>query len=176
MSKSNKQDIEYIDLSDLIKDPLKNDKIPWKCIFYKAWFSFARLFKNPYGKKKHELNLLEQVEILINTGEPGFAIEACRSYIILHRIVENTRARRRLERWVTRLIEIYLICVFGFMLSNYFFKFNADNTVIVTLLSTTTVNIVALGIILVKGLFHEAESKDVSKEYPISTDQEKKQV
>lgn len=120
------------------------------------------------------MDLLEQVELILNDGkiDNGEVVGICEKYISLHRIVENTRARRRLEKWVTRLICWYLIVVVLVLLlltsisTPYcdWMRFSMDETVIIALLTTTTVNIVALGIILVRGLFHERETKDLAEE------------
>lgn len=89
--------------------------------------------------------------------------ELIRKLLEMHRIEQNTKARRRLERWVTRLIVIYLLVVLGVFLfyavgSNLYFKgvkigIEISDAVMVTILSTTTVNIIGLAIILVRGLF-----------------------
>lgn len=124
-------------------------------------------------QRKKTLDLLEQVELILNDGkiDNGKVVDICEKYISLHRIVENTRARRRLEKWVTRLICWYLIVVLVLLLLTSIsipccdlFRFSMDETVIIALLTTTTVNIVALGIILVRGLFHERETKDLAEE------------
>lgn len=155
-----------IDLPSLSILKSAEEKIPWKCLIFKIWYNFAFLFKNPIKKPKRELNLLEQVEVLINTGEANIVIEYCEKYIYLHRIVENTRARRRLERWITRLISIYLLMVLTLITASYIFMWNLHLGVIITILSSTTINIVALGYILVRGLFHEHEENDIKKEAP----------
>ena len=133
---------------------------------FKMWYNFTYLFKDPYKKPKRELNLLEQVEVLINTGDPGTVIDYCEKYIYLHRIVENTRARRRLERWITRLISTYLSMVLILLVISYLLYWNLHLGVVITILSTTTVNIVALGYILVRGLFHEHDGNDIKREKP----------
>lgn len=134
-------------------------------------------FLNPFKERKPELRLLDQVDILINESEDSDKVtDTCEKYITLHRIVENTKARGRLEKWITRLIAIYLFFVFLIVvfvaLSNEDSPLGLENvfklsdTVMITILSTTTVNIVALGIILVRGLFHERESNDLASEKP----------
>lgn len=140
--------------------------IPWRCFVYKLWYNILYSFRNPFKEPKRELNLLEQVEVLINTGDSGDVIDYCERYIYLHRIIENTRARRRLERWVTRLVSIYLLTVFTLITISYILKWDLPLGVVITILSTTTVNIVALGYILVRGLFHENENEDAKKEVP----------
>lgn len=151
------------------------DSIPWSNFFYKVWWNIRRLFTNPFKEKKKELRLLDQVGIILSEGDAEKMAETCEKYIALHRIVENTRARRRLERWVTRLIVGYLLIVFLLVLSNSFSTWLAnkslpyvsmDSGIVIALLTTTTVNIVALGIILVRGLFHEHENSDMNREIP----------
>ncbi|MES5135643.1 hypothetical protein ABVC71_08090 [Prevotella amnii] len=144
----------------------KDQDIPWRCFIYKIWYNILYTFRNPFKEPKRELNLLEQVEVLITTGRSGNVIDYCERYIYLHRIIENTRARRRLERWVTRLVSTYLLIVFALIVTSYILKWDLPLGVIITILSTTTVNIVALGYILVRGLFHENENEDAKKEVP----------
>lgn len=155
-----------IEVQDLSIPRQENETIPWKSFGFKIWYNIIYIFRNPFKKPKRELNLLEQVEVLINTGDSGDVIDYCERYIYLHRIIENTRARRRLERWITRLISIYLLMVFALIIVSYILKWNLPSGVIITILSTTTVNIVALGYILVRGLFHEHEGDETKKESP----------
>lgn len=164
-SKNGSESIQT-DLPDLPILPGKDEHIPFRNLFYKCWYNFAYLFKNPFKRPKRELNLLEQVEVLINTGDPATVVDYCEKYIFLHRIVENTRARRRLERWITRLISVYLFIVFLLIGLSYALQWQTPIGVIITILSTTTINIVALGYILVRGLFHEHEENDIKKEKP----------
>lgn len=144
----------------------EDQDIQWRCFIYKLWYNILYTFRNPFKEPKQELNLLEQVEVLINTGDSGDVIDYCERYIYLHRIIENTRARRHLERWVTRLVSTYLLIVFALIVTSYILKWDLPLGVIITILSTTTVNIVALGYILVRGLFHENENEDAKKEVP----------
>ena len=155
------------DIAELFQDDFHEEKvIPWKTNgAYKVWFNFARFFRNPYPKEKRELDLLDVVDLLISTGDPANVADSCKQYVDLHRIVENTRARRRLEKWVTRLISSYLFCVFAFIVVSYACGWEMGGSVIVTLLSTTTINIVALGLILVRGLFHQRDDRDLESEH-----------
>ena len=78
--------------------------------------------------------------------------------IRLHRIVENTRARRRLERWSLRVIGAYLLIVMAIVIANYInidmnifdvkINFDIPSEIMITILSTTTVNIIGLGLIV----------------------------
>jgi hypothetical protein len=168
MSKSKTRfDISDKDIAELFNDDFQEKKnIPWKTNgAYKVWFNILRFFRNPYPKEKKELDLLDVVDLLISTGDPENVADSCKQYVDLHRIVENTRARRRLEKWVTRLISSYLFFVFAFIVASYTFRWEISGGIIVTLLSTTTINIVALGLILVRGLFHQRDDKDLENEH-----------
>ncbi|MDT3367908.1 MAG: hypothetical protein LIR40_04580 [Bacteroidota bacterium] len=147
------------DFEDFFKD--KKDYISWKNGGYKIYFNVKRFFCNPTSKK--EINLLDQVELLINSspGDPsGSLIEKCRHFIQLHRIVENTNARKRLERWAKRVIVVYLFVVFILVVfdSNNIHKaIEISDAVMITILSTTTVNIIGLGLIILRGHFYTKE-------------------
>lgn len=174
-NKTTSEDFNITDFSNfLLSEELPNfnsykqedQDIPWRCFIYKLWYNILYTFRNPFKEPNRELNLLEQVEVLINTGDSGDVIDYCERYIYLHRIIENTRARRRLERWVTRLVSTYLLIVFALIVTSYILKWDLPLGVIITILSTTTVNIVALGYILVRGLFHENEGHETKSENP----------
>lgn len=160
------------------KQALNKEEISWNEIFKKSHSYIKEVFLLKFKKhRKEELRLLDQVNILITESDaPDKVTDTCEKYIALHRIVENTKARGRLERWITKLIAWYLFAVFIIVAlvalshedssSGLKNLFKLSDTVMITILSTTTVNIVALGIILVRGLFHENERHDLSKEKP----------
>ena len=162
-----RRDIGELDIAEFLQNDFQKEKtIPWKTHgAYKVWFNSARFFRNPYPKEKKEFDLLDVVDLLISTGDPENVADSCKQYVDLHRIVENTRARSRLEKWVTRLISLYLFFVFAFIVASYSFEWKISGGIIVTLLSTTTINIVALGLILVRGLFHQRDDKDLENEH-----------
>ena len=141
----------------------------------KKWWENLNLRRKT---QKPDLNLLDQLEVLlVNTGgEPA-----------LHRIKENTDARRRLEKWASRTIVFYLISV-GFIILlnnsdftlsssflNYTSKFDLSDMVIVTLLSTTTINILGLGFIVLKGHFKASET-NITNENPLAEEKQEEKV
>lgn len=89
------------------------------------------------------------------------------------RMLEDTRARRRLERWATKAIAYYLVCVFllivvngvvlilnpietteiigssGVLVKRGFIS----DSIMTVILTTTTINIIGLGVIVLKGHF-----------------------
>lgn len=165
MEKRKKENLPYFDLSDILNDDFFEDKsehIPWSHFFYKIYFNVKRLFCSP--KVKKDIDLLQQVENLLNTtpSEPtSDVINKCQHFIQLHRIIENTSARKRLEKWATRIIAIYLFVVLTIAILDSLRVMNVfeiSDTVMVTILSTTTVNIIGLGLIVLRGHFNEKEN------------------
>lgn len=59
----------------------------------------------------------------------------------------------------------HLFFVFAFIVAAYMFGWKISGGIIITLLSTTTINIVALGLILVRGLFHQRDDQDLENEH-----------
>lgn len=158
------------DLSDSADDI----KISWKHGGYKIYYNIKRFFISPRPRK--ELNLLEQVETLINSTpaeqEPTEElIEKCHHFIKLHRIIENTSARKRLEKWAKRVIVFYLLIVLVLVVFDSLVRyawFEISDTVMITILSTTTVNIIGLGLIVLRGHFPQKD-----KESDINSDLKK---
>lgn len=137
-------------------------KIPWTHGGFKCYFAIKRLFSSPRPRK--ELNLLDQVETLLNTTpaeqEPtDELIDKCHHFIKLHRIVENTNARKRLEKWAKRVIVIYLLFVLCVVIINSLRWILISDAVMITILSTTTVNIIGLGLIVLRGHFPQDKSE-----------------
>ena len=134
-------------------------------IFWHIWNFFRNLFRNPYQKKKKELDLLDRVQLLSDGDltQDNNTVKLISKLIRLHRIVENTRARRRLERWSLRVIGAYLLIVMVIVITNYInidikgidlkFYLNIPPEIMITILSTTTINIIGLGLIVLRGHF-----------------------
>lgn len=121
------------------------------------WIKF--FFSRPFKPEKKDLNILDQVNSLLSVDTTDDNLNVCQQLTGLHRIVENTRARRRLERWSLRVIVCYLLVVLCIVILSYC-KTDAmapildiPDTIMVTILSTTTVNIIGLGLIVLKGHF-----------------------
>lgn len=97
-------------------------------------------------------------------------IEASRKLLEQQRIIENTRARRRLERWVTRLITWYLLAVFLLIVSNGLATWATgraegfiSSTIMAAILTTTTINIIGLGLIVLRGHFLSSDKSPKTK-------------
>lgn len=127
--------------------------------FIPHWIKF--FFSEPFKEKKKDLNILDTVNSLLESETTPENLKKCRELVHLHRIVENTRARRRLEKWSLRVIAIYLITVLVIVIANYIvlpdigkqFRIEIPPTIMITILSTTTVNIIGLGLIVLRGHF-----------------------
>lgn len=104
--------------------------------------------------------------------------------LILHRKLEDTKARGRLERWATKLISKYLLAVLGLILldgcvtifwpqtmkMSSFWSVEQhikggfiSDTIMSVILTTTTINIIGLGIIVLKGHFQENITESTPK-------------
>lgn len=133
-------------------------------------FFFSKPFNRPNQVK--DLDLLDQVKLMLDVqadASDAIIIDKCKKFIHLHRIIENTRARRRLEKWASRIIATYLFVVLCIVLCNYIhipiiannINLKITDQVIIIILSTTTVNIIGLGLIVLRGHFL---SKDKNNE------------
>lgn len=171
MEKTNEEELEEpsfeFDFSEIFHPDFfdnKKDYIPWKTHgAYKIFFNIRRFFCGTNTKK--DINILEQVENLLSStpSEPSAdIIDKCHHFIKLHRIIENTNARKRLEKWATRVIITYLLLVLILVIFNSLKTFeilNISDAVVITILSTTTVNIIGLGLIVLRGHFYTKEDE-----------------
>lgn len=81
------------------------------------WIKF--FFSEPFKEKKKDLNILDTVKSLLESETTDGNIKKSKELIHLHRIVENTKARRRLEKWSLRVIALYLFIVLCIVLASY---------------------------------------------------------
>lgn len=150
--------------------------MPWKRhggykirVFIKEFFCY----KSRVIKVK-DLNLEDTVKNLLEStiGDPTKDIlDKCKELLQHQRMLEDTRARRRLEKWATRVISWYLILVCIVLIingvSSAFIRYFClqrgvaelkdvgfiSDTIMIAILSTTTVNIIGLGLIVLQGHF-----------------------
>ena len=69
------------------------------------------------------------------------------------RFAEDTGHRRGLVLWVKYVVSLWLSGVLFVVAFNTIFQLNLSDSVLITLLTTTTVNILGLAYIVLKGLF-----------------------
>lgn len=122
---------------------------------YWVKFFFSKPFKQA---KKKDLDVLDKVATLLDSETTDENIANCKELVNLHRVIENTRARRRLEKWSLRVIATYLFAVLLIVLLCYvrydrIKMLDIPQTIMITILSTTTVNIIGLGLIVLRGHF-----------------------
>lgn len=157
-------------IGSFIVDADNEEKVVWyHYITHLGYYSFHIVrcfFRHPLRKDKKDLELLEQVRSLLEVEVNDDNIEKSRLIIGLHRIVENTHARRRLERWSLRVIAVYLAVVFALVLCTYanipFLRLpfiEIPNDIMIAILTTTTANIIGLGLIVLRGHFLANEEK-----------------
>lgn len=142
----------------------KDKHLLWKHLGYYSYKHISQFFLSPYRKEKRELNILDFVQTLLESESTDENINKCQELSKLHRMVENTKARRRLEKWSLRIIAWYLIVVL-FIVFLCYTKIKWLNIIailheiMIAVLTTTTVNIIGLGLIVLRGHFL---SKDTS--------------
>lgn len=114
--------------------------------------------------------IAEQLIATLPEKTDQLTVDTTKQLLEQHRTIENTQARRRLERWACRAIIAYLFCVFTLLILNGIsriiwpdvFTFETplfSDTVLYVILSTTTVNILGLGYIIIKGHFPQKDEK-----------------
>lgn len=74
-----------------------------------------------------------------------------------NRFSQDTRYRRYLANWVMFIVPIWLICVVLILFLSGISVIKLDNEVLITLLATTTINILGLAFILLKGIYPESK-------------------
>lgn len=129
------------------------------------WQRFKDFVTDWFIKKltiKRDVNFLETTASLLN--EPTYEnINKAKILIHLHRHYENTKARRRLEKWSSRVIAIYLSIVATLLVVNYMKietkLISIPNNIIVAILTTTTINIIGLVLIVLRGYFLSKEDE-----------------
>lgn len=72
---------------------------------------------------------------------------------------QDTRQRKTMVRWVAVLISVWLITILTIMCLKGANIFEYDSSEIIALLTTTTANVIALGYIVLKGLFGDVNIK-----------------
>lgn len=126
--------------------------------------------KTPKSRDSQFKFIAEQLISTIPENDNGLITSTTKKLLDQHRTIENTQARRRLEKWACWVIAFYLIMVFTLVIINGLSRVIWPNvfvdrdfisdTVMYVILSTTTVNIIGLGIIVLKGHFPGDEKKD----------------
>ena len=80
-----------------------------------------------------------------------------KTWQITKRFAEDTKHRKGLVSWVKWVVSLWLLGVLITVSFNSVLCLNLNNNVLITLLTTTTVNILGLAYIVLKGLFQSKE-------------------
>lgn len=148
----------------------RDEKVSWKYHGgYKLRMYVRRFlyYKEKDIIQKSDLNLEDTVSNLLNSAPDtptNDILEKCSQLLKHQRMLENTRARRRLERWATKVISYYLISVCLVVLLDgasciYFTRHFLSDYVLTAILTTTTINVIGLGLIVLKGHFKNGEEE-----------------
>lgn len=148
------------------------------CLVTNVWrFFFGPKAPSSKGKDNRFKYIAEQLISSLNENSDPLVTRTTEKLLEQHRTIENTQARRRLERWACWAIVIYLACVFLLLIFNGISRvlwpdiFNGEHplfsdSVLYVILSTTTVNILGLGFIVLKGHFPQKENKTNEQSTP----------
>lgn len=152
-----------------IEDKSEDNKIPFAHFGYYLYYKIINFFHSPYKKQKRELNILDIIQTLLESEASDENISKCQELSRLHRVVENTKARRRLEKWSLRIIAWYLMAVLAVVVACYtkiewlhFMEIHWK--IMVAVLTTTTVNIIGLGLIVLRGYFLANDTSNTMKD------------
>ncbi|MDE5643582.1 MAG: hypothetical protein K2I56_08835 [Muribaculaceae bacterium] len=127
--------------------------------------------KLPKSKDSQFKFIAERLISTLPDKPDQLTVDTTKQLLDQHRTIENTQARRRLEKWACWAIVIYLACVFLLLIFNGVSRilwpdiFTSEkplfsDSVLYVILSTTTVNILGLGFIVLKGHFPQKEEPE----------------
>ncbi len=149
------------------------------CLKYGGYLIFLAIRNFFFGEKspkKNDDKFADLAETLISTipdNPNSELLSSSEKLLKQQRMLEDTRARRRLEKWATRTIAYYLLFVFlliavnglvlilnpietteiigsnGALVKRGFIS----DSIMTVILTTTTINIIGLGVIVLKGHF-----------------------
>lgn len=151
----------------LIKNDDKVRRIRKQYAAHDIWVVIRDFFIGESKERPQEVSFSEIVSsILMKDSTDRDVLEASRNLLEQHRMQENTKARRRLERWATWIISCYLLAVLLLVIVNGVISVVHSNTefitskIMVVILSTTTINIIGLGLIVLRGHFPQNKDKE----------------
>lgn len=156
------------DFDKTVNEPQKPSNFNWRYGAFLLWKIIKEFFVGPTSPKVLHTTFADTAETLIdilssedkNKDNNKEILEESKQLLDQQKTTDDNWVRKRLERWATRLIVFYLICVFILVLLCGFiniccFSYNPfiSDQVMIVILSTTTINIIGLGVIVLKGHF-----------------------
>ena len=145
-------------------------KFKWRYGFYWCFLKVRVFFLGEKRKKKEHDKFSDTAEVLLSSlSEDKLSkefLEVTGKLLKQQRMLDNSHARRRLEHWATNVISRYLIVVLLLIIVNgiisIWVKPHDDfisSGIMAAILSTTTINILGLVVIVLKGHF-KADNED----------------
>ncbi|MBQ0089932.1 MAG: hypothetical protein KBT27_11455 [Prevotellaceae bacterium] len=143
---------------------IKDNKIRWRYAFNDFIVVVKEFFLGPKKDRKLDIDPLSSASSLLDANpNDEKTIQIIERLVNIHRHTENTKARRRLEKWSTRVIAIYLLVIGLLIVFAYqehpciSYSIKIPTPIMEFLLTTTTINIIGLVVIVLKGHFQEKE-------------------
>ncbi len=132
----------------------------WRYVGHDVLLAVREFFCGKQQTRKEHDTFTDVAETIILQEANSEMLEISRKLLEQQRILENTHARRRLERWATRVISWYLIIVLILVVTNGVTSMVIgkeqgfiSSGIVTAILSTTTINIIGLGLIVLRGHF-----------------------
>ena len=142
---------------------------PWY-LFHDSCVVVKEFIFGPKQAAKLDIDPLTITQSLIEANpNDASTISICERLVKIHRQTENTKARKRLEKWATKVITCYLLAIAALFVvcyaehPNLCFHVRCPQPVMEFLLTTTTVNVLGLVVIVLNGYFQEKENKKIDK-------------
>ena len=155
-------------------------RFDWEYGAYNVFCYVRNFFLGEPKTPKNPSKFSDLAETLISSipDNPGSELlNSSGKLLEQQRMLEDTRARRRLEKWATRVIVWYLLAVFILIIVNglvlIFHPIETDeiinwgtanapkgfisDSIMTIILSTTTINIIGLGLIVLRGHFPQKD-------------------
>lgn len=107
-------------------------------------------------EKKNLASSLESIPIRISNSDPdydSFDLTTQEGLAKIQRLFDDNKGRKNYAKWVAWVVSIWLLSVLLILTLNYCF-FHLSDSVLIALLGTTTLNILGLPYIVLRGYFN----------------------
>jgi hypothetical protein len=99
-------------------------------------------------------------ETLVSNNSDELDFDGQKNRLKLKRFSDNTENRKGLAKWTTWVVTVWLFLVLAILFFNSTFICLSDS-VLIALLGTTTVNVLGLSYIVLKGYFDSISNNEV---------------
>lgn len=118
---------------------------------------------NPYEYNSEDLNvsLANEEEHAFQSSKPNFYLKKTFDDLFNDRYTQNTKMRKKLARWAMWVVSLWMATVLVILVFNEKWLICLSTPVLITLLTTTTANVLGLVAIVLYDLFGgKSESRD----------------